>query len=360
MDIGIFTDTWFPQVNGVVYTIELWRQKLPADHTMKVYYPSADYQPKENEFGFPSVEFRFYRGYRIAFPFGIYGKAKDLDVVHIHGLYSMAFAGKYVAKRARIPHVLTFHTPGDEYINYLTKNKRLQEKLKKAYNIYERKLLNSADYVTCPSEIIRDRLAEKGIENVHAMSNGLDTDFFRHADPAKFKEKYQIPDGKVIGFCGRFGFEKHLEDLITFADSFDGQVILAGKGPAEEHYKKLAAGKENVKVLGFLERHELPMLYSAMDVFVFPSTAETQGLVALESMACGTPVVGADALALKETITDGKTGYHYTQGDLAELKEKVHKAYDNRLELSRNGVEFAQTHSVKNTIENLLRIYASL
>ncbi|OYT41896.1 MAG: glycosyl transferase family 1 [Candidatus Altiarchaeales archaeon ex4484_43] len=360
MKIGIFTDTYFPQVNGVTCTIAEWKKKLEEYHDIYIYYPESSYVPKKNEFPFRSFEFRFYKGYRIAFTKGISKKAKNLDIVHIHGLFTMAMAGLYVSRKYKIPRILTYHTPADDYIDYVTKKPALKKTLMKLYNFWEKKLLNSCDLVTAPSESIRDRLLEKGVKEVMVLSNGINLDFFRYKDPESFKKKYGIGGGKVIGFCGRFGYEKHLEDLIEISDRFDGQILIAGKGPATRYYKKLAKDRKNVKFLGFLSREELLRFYSSLDLFIFPSLAETQGLVALEAMACGVPVVGANALALKDTIKDGRVGFLYQQGDTEDLMKKIERAYEKRDELSKNCLEYVKEHSLDKTIERLLEIYEGL
>ncbi len=328
-------------------------------HNVWIYYPDGDYQPGEREIPFKSVEFSFYRGYRIALPMRIAKHTRQLDVVHEHGLYGMAIAGWMASRAHKIPKVLTFHTPGDEYLCYLTKNRMLTSALCSAYMLWERKLLNSFNHVTTASPAIKERLDANGIGDVEVLSNGIDLGVFHHADPTGFKKKQGL-DGKVIGFCGRLGIEKHLEDLINAADRFDGTVLIAGKGPAEEHYKKLAEGRENVRFLGFLDRDTLRHFYSALDVFVFPSVAETQGLVALEAMACGTPVVGVPVLALKNTIEDGVTGYHYSRGDVGDLLEKVEKAYDNMDGLSINCLKEAENNSVDKTVDRLEELYTGL
>ncbi|MBN2014590.1 MAG: glycosyltransferase [Candidatus Altiarchaeota archaeon] len=360
MKIGIFTDTYFPQVNGVTYTIDAWAKRLQEHHEVRIYYPGSSHTPGENEYPFRSVEFKFYEGYNIAFPTRISRKAKDLDIVHIHGLFTMAMAGVYVSKRYKIPRVLTYHTPADDYIDYITKKQALKKTLMKLYNFWERRLLNSCDLVTAPSESIKQRLMDKGVREVMVLSNGVDLDFFKYKNPVSFKKKHGVRDGKVIGFCGRFGYEKHLEDLIGIADKFEGQIIIAGKGPATRYYKKLAEGKRNVKFIGFLSREEILKFYSSLDLFIFPSLAETQGLVALEAMACGVPIIGANALALKDTIKDGRVGFLYQQGDLVDLMEKIGKAYGRRDEFSKNCLKYIKEHSLDKTVERLLGIYEDL
>jgi len=359
--VGIFTDTYYPQVNGVTYTVRNWVDKLvERGHEVRLFYPSGDYKPRPNEFPSRSLEFKFYRGYRMGLGLDVMKHAKGLDVVHIHGLFNMAVTGYVVARMQHIPRVLTFHTPVDEYISYITKNKAAQGVLRGMYEVWQRRLFNSCRVVTVPTGVIKERLEHMGVRNVTVLSNGLDVGFFRRVDYAAFRKKYNVPDGRVIGFCGRFGYEKHLEDLISLADGFDGTILIAGSGPAEEYYRKMCSGKKNIVFLGFLSREELLAFYSNLDVFVFPSVAETQGLVALESMACGVPVVGANALALRETIVDGVNGYHYTQGNLAELREKLAMAYENKAKLGRGCLDFARIHSVDHTVDGLIKIYEGI
>ena len=110
----------------------------------------------------------------------------------------------------------------------------------------------------------------------------------------------------------------------------------------------------------FMPQTELSGFYSCLDAFVFPSHAETQGLVALEAMACGTPVVGVPVMALKDTIADGVNGYHYNPADTDMLMEKVGLCMENRKALERGCVEFARGHSISATCERLIEVYESL
>lgn len=147
-----------------------------------------------------------------------------------------------------------------------------------------------------------------------------------------------------------------------FGKEFGGVILIAGGGPALEYYKNMAKdkGAKNIIFLGYIQRETLRAFYSYLDIFLFPSVVETQGVVALEAMACGVPVVGANALALKETIMNGVTGYLYTPGNAEELKEKIRKCYENREQLSKNCLEQIKEHSVDKTIHDLLEIYTSL
>ena len=361
MNVGFFTDTYFPQVNGVTFTLEAWKRELEArGHEVSVYYPAGAYSPKEREYPFRSMTLWFYPDYRVAFPLRVPKGTEKLDIVHQHGIYGMAVAGLRTAWARKIPKLLTFHTPGDEYLDYLPGSSVLRGVYRQAYLLWERRMFNAYGHVTTASPVIRDRLLANHVRDIEVLSNGIDLDLFQRVDAEGFRQRHGISTEKVIGFCGRLGFEKHVEDLIDAADGFDGTVLIAGSGPAEAHYRTLASGKRNVKMLGFLPREGLREFYSALDVFVFPSFCETQGLVALESMACGVPVVAVPVLALKSTIEDGVTGYHYSPGNTKELLERVTDCYADRKRLEAGCLKEAERNSVKATVDRLEELYRSM
>ncbi len=368
MKLAFFTDTYFPQVNGVTYTIDLWKNELAKIYGREnifVFYPKSEYKGSSNEISLPSIKFPLYEGYKISLP-----SAKllnlNLDIVHIHGLYSSAVFGISAAKQLKIPCIITYHTPTHLYTHYATNlisryfskssTKKISGILQKSLMKWEKFVLKSCDLITVPSNVIAEYLKEQGIENVKVISNGIDINLFKENVERRNFQKNK--NERCIGYCGRIGLEKHLEDLIYLAKNFDGEILIAGEGPAKKYYEKLAnKTSNNIKFLGKIPHEELPKFYSELDFLIFPSVVETQGLVALESMACGTPVIGADALALKETIIDGKTGYLYKPGDIDELKIKLEIAYKNREILAGNCVEGAKKHSVENTVKELRKIY---
>ncbi|MDY6780085.1 MAG: glycosyltransferase, partial [Halobacteria archaeon] len=234
---------------------------------------------------------------------------RDADVVHVHGPFSMGMAGASLATSEDIPLVVNYHTPTDEYVKYITQNDRLEKQLKAINNWWERKYLDKADMVVTPSEQARSWLDEKGVESdkVRVLRNGIDVEFFSPTDPSEFRDEHDL-DGLTVGYCGRHGYEKDLTDVIDAAARLeDVDVVLVGDGPAREDLIEYAeeVGADNVVFPGFLERERLPEFYSSLDAFVFPSDSETEGLVALEATACGTPVVAADARGMKNTVKHG-------------------------------------------------------
>ena len=135
MKIGFFTDTYFPQVNGVSYTLAPWKRELERKgNKVKVYFPAdKKYAPQKNEFGFSSINFPMYKDYRIAFPFGVEKAARDLDIVHMHTQFVMGAAGWHIANKFRLPKVFTYHTPVEMYSFYFSKSKFLTKQFIKLY-----------------------------------------------------------------------------------------------------------------------------------------------------------------------------------------------------------------------------------
>jgi glycosyltransferase involved in cell wall biosynthesis len=363
MKIGFFTDTYFPQINGVTYTINIWKKELEKlGHEVYIYYPEDErYKPENREVPMPSLPFMFYKGYHLGLP-SFRHVEKDFDIVHVHAVALMADLGLAVARKQEIPCVLTYHTPPDRYMYEIlpVNNELIQEAIKVGYYKYERELLKRVQLVTSPSEeiitMLRERLGDK-IKRSMYFSNGIDTEFFHHEDGEKFRKELNIPKGRVIGYTGRHSTGKHLEDLISYADRFDGTVLIGGDGPLSEKYKELAKGKKNIMFLGFFERGKLCSFYSLLDLFIMPSTVETEGLVVLEANACGTPAVGADAMALKSTIKEGVNGLHYRPGDVDDLARAIEKAYRERAKLSKGAKEFVKDRSAANTAKRLVKVY---
>ena len=142
----------------------------------------------------------------------------------------------------------------------------------------------------------------------------------------------------------------------------DARVVAdhAGDGPARPELQRRAAARDDVVFLGFLDREELASFYSALDVFAFPSPVETQGLVALEAIACGTPVVGVDSGALSESVVDGETGYHFPRGDIGAFRAAMRRALAERAALSERCLAIRPELSVERSIERLAAVYDDL
>ncbi|HET7323878.1 MAG TPA: glycosyltransferase [Halococcus sp.] len=353
-----FTDTYLPTVNGVTYTIRTWRERWrECDGRMDVVYPrSGEYEPESGEFPVRSLPFPFYDDFRIGTP-TIPGAVERADIVHAHTPFGVGVGGLRLARKVERPLVASYHTPTAEYAGYLAEG-WLLDAVARAGNAYERWFLGRADRVIAPSETARKALESRGIEPVSVVPNGVDIDRFAPNDSAEFRARHDLPDGSLVGYTGRHGFEKRLTDLLDAAEGMDATFVFGGDGPARKTLEEQATERDiDARFLGFLDRAELPAFYAALDVFGFPSPVETQGLVALEAMACGTPVVGVDNGALTETIDDGDTGYHYEPGSIGGFRAMLRRALRERDRLSENCLSRRESMSVEHSVDSLSAVY---
>ncbi len=353
-----FTDTYLPTVNGATYTIKTWRERWERrGGRMDVVYPRSEHTPEEGEHPVTSVPFPFYEGYRVGFP-RIPDAVTDVDpdVVHAHTPFGVGLSGLRVANRVDCPFVVSYHTPTDEYATYLTDV--LAARIETVATTYEDWFLDRADHILVPSDNTKSQLASRVETPISTVPNGIDTEQFSPVDGTAFRRRYDLGEGKLIGYTGRHGYEKRLGDIIRAAADLDVTVVFGGDGPARASLESQASASDvDVRFLGFLDRSELPAFYSALDVFAFPSPVETEGLVAHEATACGTPVVGVAAGALAETIIPGETGYHYQPGNIDGFRRMLSKAFAERESLVESCLERRSDVSVEHSVDTLERIY---
>ncbi len=361
-----FTDTYLPTINGVSYTVNTWRNRWQSNgRKMSIVFPNANgYQPADDEFPVGSLPFPFYEGYRLGLP-TLPAEFDEHDIVHAHTPFSLGLAALRQVRRDEQPLVASFHTPCGEYTQYLSPSNRLNGQLSSISQRYERWFLEHADVVTAPTETAATYLEEElGITvPVAVVPNGVDLNRFERVDSSAFRERYDLPAGPLIGYTGRHGYEKRLHEIIEAVAKGpeDWSVVLSGEGPATDAVERLANELDvDLHCLGFLERDELPEFYSVLDVFAFPSPVETQGLVALESIVCGTPVVGIDDGALAETITAGETGYRYRPDDIDHFTEQLTKAIVSSDSLKSSCLDQRESLGLDLSIDALTDVYASV
>jgi glycosyltransferase involved in cell wall biosynthesis len=223
--------------------------------------------------------------------------------------------------------------------------------------------MNRASVVIVPSEPAGQHLREIGVRApVEVVPNGVDTERFRPVDAAAFRERHGLPaDRPLVGYTGRHGFEKNLTAILEATDGMDVTVVFGGDGPARDRLERRAREADaDVRFLGFLDRADLPAFYSALDVFAFPSPVETQGLVALEAFACGTPVAAVDAGALSETVEDGVTGWKAPPGDVVAFRECIRRTIDGRDRLGEACLDRRDRISVEHAVDRLTEVYEGL
>ncbi len=344
MRIGFFTDSYFPELDGVTYTLKLWKERLEErGHEAFIIYPGSErYNPEEGEIPVRSVPNPFYRGYNVGVPLGYSKVPEGLDVVHCHGPGLVGRLGRRYAAKKDLPKIYTHHTPVEEYLQQAVRSKRLADFIARLYVPIENRFLSKFDIVTCSTERMN-----RSVE-ARELTVGVNLDFFEPREDT-FVEEMDI-ERPVVGYSGRISTEKNVDHVCEFAEEFEGSVVIVGEGPKRPQIERTAG--ENVEVMDFLDRERLPEFYSGIDVFVTASTGDTLGLSTIEANACGTPVVAADVEPFNQTIKNGN-GERFEFGETGDMARMVEKALAN----SHHTRKAAEEHCVRETIDTLEEIY---
>lgn len=375
MRVVFFTDSYLPNVDGVVASICTTRRELERrGHEVYIFSPGTRKQKDENKdprvYYFTSTAFKPYPDYRLALInfFSPIKLVKDLEIhiVHSHGIATTGLAAIQSAKKLNIPAVATFHTLAPEAMHYLVSQQQLKSVLQGVAWRYLQWYYSNFEKVLVPSAWAKKILAQHGIKNTVVQPSGIETAVFRNADGEVARKIFKLGKRPTVLYLGRVALEKNLEMLINAAPSVLNILpktlfVIAGKGPAERHYKELVAAKgleQCFLFTGYVENEMLPHLYAAADVFVFPSLFDTQGIVVLEAMASGTPAVVQKNSAAAEFITDGVNGYTFSDG--FDLHEKIVVAIKNKHAMRQHLLETAMRFDIRNVIDSLLDIYKSV
>ncbi len=213
--------------------------------------------------------------------------------------------------------------------------------------LIKKELFNSLDDLTLVpvSDWLADELSHSFLKSqkIYPIHNGIDTNKFQYTDPSSLVEKHQLHGKKIIlGVASPWSDLKGLKDFVSLSTMVDEdhQIILIGL--SEKQIKGLP--KNIIGITRLNDPKDLAKYFSLADVFVNPSQAESFGLVTIEAMACGTPVVGYDVTATPELIRPG-TGYVVERSNIEELHKKVIKILQNNKETyseqcRQNVVEF--------------------
>ena len=322
MHILMVSDVYFPRVNGVSTSIQTLRQALlAAGHSSVLVAP--DYPAAAAEPGIVRVpgwqiprdpEDRLMHPRALAAALDRLDPA-DFDLVHIHTPFLAHRAGVRWARNHGLPCVETYHTLFEEYFHHYLPflPKRL---LTAAARMISRKECDGVSAVIAPSSAMKQALLTYGVSSpIHIIPTGLRLADFSNCDGPSFRARHGIaPERPVMAYVGRVAFEKNLDFLLRVTEQVrrdlpDMLFVIAGEGPARASLERAVAKRgltNNVRFVGYLERKtELPACYCAADVFVFASKTETQGLVLLEAMALGVPVVGLAEMGTKDVLQEG-------------------------------------------------------
>jgi glycosyltransferase involved in cell wall biosynthesis len=245
--------------------------------------------------------------------------ATDCDLIHIQTPFIAHYAGLKAARTLGLPVVATYHTLFEEYLQHYARFIP-SGWLRGQARAFSRRQCNALDAVIVPSTAMRDRLAAYGVTApLHVLPTGIPTAQFAAGDGVAFRQRFGIDAARPLAlFVGRVAHEKNigflLEALVHARQAQpDVLLVIAGEGPAMADLKAQTAAlglQESVRFIGYLDRQQaLPDCYAAADVFVFASRTETQGLVLLEAMAAGLPVIALSEMGTTDILAPGRGAF---------------------------------------------------
>lgn len=316
MKIAFFTETFLPKVDGIVTRLTKTIEFLTKNgDEVIVFCPEGcpDSYKGATIVGVAAMPLPLYPELKLGLPGpAVSDKLEEFkpDLVHVVNPAVLGLGGIWLAKTNNIPLIASYHTHLPKYLEHYGMGMLeplLWELLKAAHN---QALLN-----LCTSTAMVNELEDKGIQRTALWQRGVDTENFRpELRSEKMREKlfgnYQNSDSLLI-YVGRLSAEKQIERIKPVLDNIPGACLaLVGDGPYRGQLEKIF---ENTKTnfIGYLSGEELASAYASGDIFLFPSSTETLGLVLLEAMAAGCPVIGANKGGIPDIINNGINGCLY-------------------------------------------------
>jgi glycosyltransferase involved in cell wall biosynthesis len=365
MRIALMTEPFLPKIDGIVTmltkTIECLRKK--GDEVL-LFAPRGG--PKElfgaEVVGLPSAPFPLYRELRVALPRASMRaklKAFDPDVIHVFEPVLLGWGGVYYSQVLKVPLVISSHTNIAAYLRYYRLG--IAEGLV-WYLMRERHRRAQLNLAT--STVTLHDLKKHGIRNLALWERAVDSHLFRpDARTAEMRNRLSggEPDKPLLLYVGRLSAEKEvtkLRDVIRAVP--EARLAIVGDGPVRDELERHFEGTPAV-FTGYMRGEMLASAYASADLFVFPSQTETLGLVLLESMASGCPVVACNAGGIPDAVQDGSTGFLFEPGDPDGLVNTVRRALERPCDLdtirgrARQDVE---AHSWEGATEQLRALYA--
>lgn len=335
MKIAMMTNSYKPFVAGVPVSVERLTEGLRRiGHEVVVFAPSYDMQEEEQDVvrygsllrnvagGFsvpnsldPIIEERF--------------REEDFDVIHVHHPMMMGEAARYLSKRYEVPLVFTYHTRYEQYLHYVGLSG-----LSRLMPSYIRHCTTPCDLVIAPTPLMKEYLEEISVKPpVSVLPTGLPMDSFLPDEEkaAQIRRMYLRGRKHLFVSVSRLAKEKNVEFLIRSVKLIkerrgsDFKLLLVGDGPEIKHLQRLAEElgvQEEIVFVGAVPNEEIRNYCHAADLFLFASRSETQGIVLIESMAAGTPVLAVRATGTEDVVICGENGYMTNVSEI-EFSEKL-------------------------------------
>ncbi|QTQ16364.1 glycosyltransferase [Treponema parvum] len=395
MNIAMFTDAYLPRINGVAISVHSYALELTnlGHNVCVVCLEYSEEQQKSALFDekaedlktpfkivrIPSTSLIWSKEDRVArFDKWIFlKKAMDKfrpDIIHINSEWVVGYFGAIYALHRKIPYVFTFHTLWEDYLyNYVSflpeaSTRKIGREIVKFY-------LKRATVIIAPTQRIADVVKEYGVDReVEILPTGIPDWIFKYSFERDIKIHSQIfstypsiADKKVLLYVGRVVKEKNLAFLLNVFELVKQKedktaLMFVGDGPYLEELKQLATERgfgDDVIFTGYAARTDLLYYYKHASVFVFPSLTDTQGLVTVEAMMNGLPVVAIGEMGTLD-VMQGDNGGFMVKNDAEEFAARVCDLIENpylRRKKSAEALEWAKKWSMGALVKDLVLCY---
>jgi len=370
MKIGIFTETYTPQVNGVVTYIQNFAKEAERQgHKIYIFAPESGKEkerPKFTEFRFKSFQVPFEKNYRVSIPVLVKNivplKKLKLDIVYSQNPFGIGgFLGQTFARIKNIPIVYINHTMYSEYLHYIfgefNPPKTSVDKLIRIF-------CNNCNGIIAPSEKIKNYLLRLRVRRpIRIISTSFNLEDFKNNKNNWLLEKYGFNKNQnVILYVGRIAKEKNIKFIIKSFKLIKEKIgntklFIVGSGNEIENLKKICFSlgiSDSVVFTGILERKDVIKAYNSADVFAFSSLTETQGLVVCEAVASGLPVVAIYDEPFEKIVVDGYNGF-LVENNINEFSEKIVYLFQNKTCLSKFSINSKKISKERLNIKNQIK-----
>jgi glycosyltransferase involved in cell wall biosynthesis len=375
MRIAHFTNSYKPTISGVVTSISNFRKGLLNNgEEVQIFAPKyngfVDQEPFI--FRFPAIDLNEMADISLILPIINFIKPTIMgvkpDIIHSHHPILMGDMAATIAQELNIPLVFTFHTRYEKYIqDYLSLVPELSGKI---VETIVRRYLEKCSLVIAPTKHIQEQINSYNIDvPVPIIPSPIDLQKFQNLHPKGVRDLLSIGDEDLLMYLGRLSPEKNLEFLISafamiHAERSNCKLVIAGDGPIKDQLgdqAKAAQINEAVVFTGAIPHKNVPHFMAAADLFVFPSTNETQGLVLLEALAANTPVVAVDSAVNADILSEGsgilvdENKGLFTEAVLSVFDEP---ALMQALKQTANVV--TQRYQLNTAVEKLIEVYRNI
>ena len=376
MHIAFFTNYYHPVVNGVVRSVASFRENLVKQGHNVFVFAQSDSNYTDSEpfiFRYPSLPLPLGE-ISTAIPVSPFVDQLlpilKLDVIHTHHPILLGQTAARKAAELGLPLVFTFHTQYWEYTHYIPfPQEVIQDFLKNAVHRWLREFMQKCQHIIIPSESLREILVrDYGLhERYSVIPTGTDLEPFLQADGKSLRAEHGWHDEKVLVSVGRLAPEKNWDTLLqalakVYQKQPDVRLVLIGDGTARQTLEMLAAElgiTDRVTFTGAVPFEQIPRYLKAADLFAFASVTETQGLVTIEAMAAGLPVVAVDGPGTRDIVEHGKQGF-LVENDPDALARALNQLLSDPQKMKRfssNALKKARTFDVNELGKQLIGVY---